>query len=111
MRKMRFVGVRVVVFGIVAVGVAGLVVSGLWNALIPAILGLPAIGFWQALGLLVLSRLLFGGHGGGWGSRMRKARLARGWAHLTPEERERFRQAMGPCHPDRFREGGAAEKV
>ncbi len=98
MRRMRFVGLRFAAFGIVLASVMGLLVTGLWNALIPAILGLPAITFWQALGLLLLSRLLFGSMGG-WGRRMRKARFVRGWHNLTPDERERFRSAMRPQHP------------
>jgi hypothetical protein len=98
MRKFRFVGARFVVFAIVGAGVAGLVTMGLWNVLMPAIFSLPAITFWQGLGLLLLSRLLFGRFGGV-GHRMRKARFVRGLEGLTPEERERFRQAMGPrCH-------------
>jgi hypothetical protein len=94
MRRFRFVGVRFVLFGIAALAIAGLVTSALWNALIPAILHLPAISFWQAIGLLVLSRILFGRWGGA-ARRMRKARCVRGWGDLTPSERERFRQAMG----------------
>ena len=43
--------------------VLGLLVMSLWNALLPAILGVKSIGFWQALGLLALSRILFGGLG------------------------------------------------
>ncbi|MCD7900145.1 MAG: hypothetical protein LUH22_09780 [Bacteroides sp.] len=35
----------------------------LWNALIPAIIGWNAINYWQAAGLLILCRLLFGGMG------------------------------------------------
>jgi len=97
MRRMRFVGVRFILFGIVALGVAGLATTWLWNLLMPAIAHLPAISFWQALGLLVLSRLLFG-RAGGWGSRIRKARFVRGWQGLTPEERERFRRAMRGPH-------------
>jgi hypothetical protein len=106
---MRFVGARFLVFGIVWVGVAGLVIFGLWNVLMPPILGLPVISFWQALGLLVLSRALFGGRGG-WGRGMRKARFVRGWKDLTAEERERFRHAMGPHRTGNFGEGEPAEK-
>lgn len=98
MRKIKFVGIRIVLFGIAAAGVLGLVLAGLWNGLMPAIFRLPAITFWQALGLFLLSRLLFGRFGG-WGNRMRKARFARGWSSLTPDERDRFRHAMGPCGP------------
>jgi hypothetical protein len=79
--------------GIVAIGVLGLVTMGLWNALLPEIFALPAISFGQALGLLILSRLLFGRFGGG-GRGWRKHRFARGLDNLTPEEREVFRKAM-----------------
>jgi hypothetical protein len=78
----------------------GLVVAGLWNVLMPAILNLPAITFWQAVGLFVLSRALFGRFGG-WPPGMHKARFVRGWNHLTPEERQRFRQAMEACPRNR----------
>jgi|SRR5579871_728927 len=95
MRRMRCFGGRFVLFGIAWVGILGLVTLSLWNALIPKILGLPAITFWQALGVLVLTRVLFGG----WGTRMRNMRFARGWNNLTPEQRQRFREAMGPQRP------------
>jgi hypothetical protein len=88
----------------------GLVTVGLWNALLPSIFGLPAITFWQALGLLLLSRLLFG-RLGGWGNRMHKARFARGWDSLTPEERERFQAAMKGCRGPRFGPGEATGKA
>jgi len=104
MRRIRFVGVRFVLFGIVFVGVAGLVTFWLWNLVMPPVFGLHAISFWQALGLLVLSRILFGRFGG-WGHRMLGARFARGWQLLTPEERERFRSAMRARWEGRFGEG------
>jgi len=92
------------------VGIVGLVTVGLWNLLMPAIFGLPAISFWQALGLLVLSRVLFGGFAG-WGHRMRKSRLVRGWNDLTPEERQRFSQAMEPSRPGNCRHDEAPKEV
>ncbi len=109
MRKMKFVGVRFILFGIVGAGVLGLVITGLWNALLPAILGLPTITFWQALGLFLLSRLLFGRIGSG-GHRMHKARFVEGWNSLTIEERQRFKEAVKRCHPN-FGGGESAEKV
>lgn len=39
----------------------GIFVRLLWNALMPAIFGLPEIGFWQAVGLVVLAHIFFGG--------------------------------------------------
>jgi hypothetical protein len=62
----------------------GEIVKALWNWLMPGLFGLPALTFWQALGVLALSRILFGGHGFA-GSRGRSR---------TPEERDRFRQAF-----------------
>ncbi|WP_321815490.1 MULTISPECIES: hypothetical protein [unclassified Paraburkholderia] len=80
-------------FLIVAIGVLGWVVMSLWNWVIPALfVGARTIDFAHALGLLVLSRILFGGfrgHGGGW----RQRRHWRKWEAMTPEEREHFQSA------------------
>jgi len=102
--------VAFIVFMIVAIGIAGLITAGLWNALMPAMLRLPPITFWQAVGLLFLSRLLFGRFGE-WVPRPWKSRFVRGWKDLTPEERERFRRAMGShCTPN-FGESETGEKT
>lgn len=55
----------------------GWIVQYLWNWLMPALFGLPVVTFWQAAGLVLLSRLLFGNiggghHGKGWKKRHRK---------------------------------------
>ena len=74
--------------------IGGEVVKHLWNWLLPPLFGWPMLTFWQALGLLVLSRILFGRLGGhGAGSRWRR-RWEEKYELLTPEERERFRQGM-----------------
>ena len=39
----------------------GSVVMYLWNAILPAVIGVHTITFWQAIGILVLSKILFGG--------------------------------------------------
>lgn len=63
----------------------------LWNALVPTLFGGPALRYLQAAGLLLLSRVLFGGLKG------RHAHLPFGhrrwrehWESLTPEERARL---------------------
>lgn len=73
------------------VALGGFVVRELWNGLLPPLFGLPHVTFWQALGLLALSRILFGGFGlnGGSGSHYRRR-----WESMTPEEKERVRQRM-----------------
>src|SRR5467141_1233175 len=70
---------------VVFVFLGGEVVLQLWNWLLPPLFGWRQITFWQALGILALCRILFGGFGGHGFSRSK---------HMTPEERERFRQRM-----------------
>ena len=72
----------------------GELVMHLWNWLLPPILGLHVITFWQALGLLLLSRILFGSWGSGGGNRGPRGRRAK-WDKMTPEEREKLRQSRG----------------
>lgn len=50
---------------IAAIAIFGLAVMFLWNGLLPDIFGIPAINYWQAAGLLILARILFGGINGG----------------------------------------------
>jgi hypothetical protein len=88
--------------GFIALG--GYIVQVLWNWLLPDLFGWPAVTFWQALGLLLLSRILFGGvggrrggHGWGHGSRMRsriRERMAERWHDLPEEERDTLRARM-----------------
>ncbi len=92
-------GLRFAAFGIVFIALASLAVMGLWNALLPALFAVPAIGFGQALGLLLLARLLFGGRGGGWGGWRGGAgqehwreRMEERWKNLSPDQREQMRQ-------------------
>ena len=99
-------GIRFLGFAILFVGLAGVVVMTLWNVLLPDILGVSSISFGQALGLLVLSRILFGSFGrGGWrggygewsgrefgpGRRAWKQKMAERWQQLTPEQREQMK--------------------
>ncbi|HUN93274.1 MAG TPA: hypothetical protein VMU33_14580 [Burkholderiaceae bacterium] len=100
MRGPRFVRIlKVALIAAVAVGVVGTVVMSLWNWLLPALFGWPAIGFVQAIALLLLCRLLVGGWRGHSGMAWRQRMLER-WERMTPEERERFRAGLrGRCGP------------
>ena len=82
---------------IAAVTGFGFITMLLWNALLPDIFGIASINFWQAVGLLVLARVLFSGIGGG--KMMHKDGMMRGvqkspirekWMKMTPEERQEF---------------------
>ena len=84
-RRWMFIAPLAIVGVLLFIAVGGEVVMQLWNWLLPPILGLRQITFWQAVGILALSRILFGGFGGQRFSRSR---------HMTPEERNRFRQRL-----------------
>ena len=92
-RKLIWIAPLAVLGLLLFVAVGGMVVQLLWNTLLPSLFGWREVTFWQALGLLALCRILFGGfssHGSA-GARVRR-RMAERWERLTPEERERFRQ-------------------
>jgi hypothetical protein len=94
-RLYRAPGIALIV--IAAVAIFGFIVQHLWNWLIPAIVGWHPINFWQAVGILVLSKILFGGFHRGGGMHWRH-RMGERWEKMSPEEREKFRQAMrGRC--------------
>ena len=69
--------------------IGGTAVQLLWNWLLPPLFGWKELSFWQALGMLALCRILFGGVGGRGGHRGR-------WHsdNWTPEEKARFRARM-----------------
>ena len=100
---------KFVLLGIVMMVVIGLVTQSLWNWLVPIIFNGPVLTFWQTLGLLVLSKILFwsfgkGGRpwhhrsGGPWGNAWTEK-----WQGMSPDERERFKQKMKDkwCYPDK----------
>jgi hypothetical protein len=69
----------------------GLIVMLLWNAILPSVAHVNSVTYPQALGILVLSKILFGGFnkrhwGGKWRNEMRER-----FANMTPEEKERFK--------------------
>jgi hypothetical protein len=88
-RRFWILGAILIPVGIAALAfVLGIVIMSLWNGILPGLFGWHTITFWQALGLLVLSRILFGGfkccHKGHIHDRMHHF-------HLNPEEREKMR--------------------
>jgi len=78
------------------IAICGEVVMHLWNWLLPSLFGWREITFWQALGLLVLCRILFGGFGGHGHDRSKQRGPWGGkrWERMTPEEREKLRQNL-----------------
>ncbi len=74
---------------------AGVAVMLLWNALIPTIFDVARITWIQAIGLLILARILVGGRSG-WhrGSHWRKRWESR-MANMSPEERKKWKEEVG----------------
>jgi len=91
-----------IIIPLIIVAIAALVagvsflVMHLWNTLIPDIFGLREITFWEALGLLVLSKILFGGFRPGYRrgrhSWRQRAALRKRWMNMSEEERANFRK-------------------
>ncbi|ASU32988.1 hypothetical protein [Mucilaginibacter xinganensis] len=84
------------------------VVMSLWNCLLPDILHVAAITFWQAMGIFVLCKILFGfGKGGGpgkWGggAPWMRRRMEEKFKAMTPEEREKFKEKWQNCGHGRW---------
>lgn len=98
-RKWFFIAPLAILGILLFIFIGGEVVRHLWNWLLPPLFGWRQITFWQAVGILALCRILFGGPGrhGFHRSNFRR-RIGERWQRMTPEERERFRQGMrGRC--------------
>jgi hypothetical protein len=107
-RKLIWIAPLAILGILVFIVVGGEIVLHLWNWLLPPLFGWRQITFWQALGILALCRILFGGCGfrGGPGRHRDwnwRRRWAERWEKMTPEEREKFRERMrsrcGPFGP------------
>jgi hypothetical protein len=95
-RKWFFWGPMALLGLIAFIFIGGTVVMLLWNWLLPPLFGWAQLTFWQALGILALSRILFGRFGMPGGPRHMRHRMFEHWDRMSPEERERFRQGIGP---------------
>ena len=102
-RRWIFIAPLALLAMLLFIALGGEIVMQLWNGLLPPLFGWRQITFWQALGILALCRILVGGFGlrGGHQPNLRRRladriadRMADRWDHMTPEERERFRQRM-----------------
>ena len=95
-RKFLFI-IPLIVLAVLAL--FSLAVFGLWNGVLTQVLAVKTITYWQALGLLVLARILFGGfpgrRGGAFGPPWRRRRMMERWQSLTPEQREELRRRFG----------------
>jgi hypothetical protein len=94
-RKWIFLAPLAILAMFVFIVIGGEVVMKLWNWLLPPLFGWRQLTFWQALGVLALCRILFGGFGRHSSGRSDfRWRMKERCAHRTPEEREQFRERM-----------------
>jgi hypothetical protein len=108
------------IFAAAAILAVGAIVHWLWNAILPSVANVNPIGYWQAVGLLILCKILFGGFAGRPGGARRfgpgggenpgvelKSRFShswrRKWMEMSDEERARFKQELKNrwCRPPR----------
>ncbi len=86
-----------ILLGIAAFFLFGFIVMYLWNAALAPVLHIGTVNFWQAMGILVLSKILFGGFKGkkggcpggppAWRHEMKEK-----WQHMSEEERDQVKQ-------------------
>src|ERR1051325_1963598 len=108
---MKFI--KGIIFFAIFLFLFGFISMSLWNALVPDLFHGPVITYWQALGLLVLGKIFFGGfrghHRGGWGGRHSWKHQSYGWGSncgpywykwkeefekMTPEEKDAWKAKM-----------------
>ena len=81
---------KIALMVIVGIAAVGGVVMVLWNWLMPSLfIGAQPVSYCQALGILLLSKILFGGFKGGCHGRWKERRQR--WEAMTPEEREQLK--------------------
>ena len=77
----------------IIIGVLAIIVMALWNALLPELFGVGTISFWQALGLLILCKILFGGFGCGGRKKFgRGPHFRRKWRNMSDEDKRKFKE-------------------
>jgi Ca2+/H+ antiporter, TMEM165/GDT1 family len=79
-----------IIFAPIAVFLFGTLVKWLWNDVLVPVLHISPVTFWQAVGILVLAKILFGSFSGGSRRDYRKERML--WNNMTPEQKEKFRE-------------------
>ena len=84
-----------IVMAIICLAILAYVVMLLWNGVLVKVVPVSMVSYSQALGILLLSKILFGGFKGGWGSRYKdhwKQKMEHKWQQLSPEEREKIKE-------------------
>ena len=67
------------------------IIQLLWNNILPEVTGVKTISFFQAMGIFVLSKILFGFNSGWGGKHKWRQGIEEKLQHMTPEEKEKFK--------------------
>ena len=82
-------------FVIGGIALVSYIVMQLWNNLLPDVLHTGTITYWQAMGIFILAKILFGfGRGGGRGGAPWMRHRKEWFKNMSPEEQERIREQM-----------------
>lgn len=110
----RFRGKKIILIPLFAISFLALfsfIVMQLWNNVLANVVHVSPVNFWQALGILVLAKILFGGfRGAHWGRHHWNRQLQQKWMNMTPEEREKFKAELRTRCGGRFSGGGFREE-
>ncbi len=91
--------IKFFVLGFAIVSLLVFIVMSLWNWLVPELFNGPSINFWQAGGILLLSKILFWGfgHHGHHNSERKefwKKKFQEKMCTMSPEDRERLQAKL-----------------
>src|SRR5437764_609068 len=64
LKRLIFIAPLAILGALLFIAIGGEIVMQLWNWLLPPLFGWRPITIWQAIGILALCRILFGGFGG-----------------------------------------------
>lgn len=90
-------GLMFLLFFLAGILLMSALVMLLWNNILYPVLGISLINYPQAIGILVLCKILFGrfGPGGNWrrgGGPPWRKNIQQKWAAMTPEQRAEFKE-------------------
>jgi len=100
MSKSRFIkkGIGIAIMIVICIFLLSAVVMFLWNHILVPVLNINVITIWQALGIFILSKILFGGFkgkGGRCGESKGKGRMMmENWHNMSPEEKDAFKEKL-----------------
>lgn len=81
------------------------VVMCLWNNILTDVTSVKPLTFWQAAGLLLLAKILFGGFGGGKGKWKKRKEWKNKWMNMSPDERQEAKSRWkAHCEKKRVKE-------